>query len=64
MFEADFEHPDGPDVMATLVEEERKIFAERKTALAREQTSLSELIALLKAEVTALETKTAGGIGL
>jgi protein involved in polysaccharide export with SLBB domain len=60
VFEADFEHPDGPDVMATLVEEERKIFAERKTALAREQTSLSELIALLKAEVTALETKTAG----
>lgn len=59
-FGTDLKHPEGPDVLATLIAEEREIFAARKTALAREQTSLSELISLLQAEVTALQTKTAG----
>lgn len=59
-FPDNLQHPEGPDVLAILFEEERQIFQARRTALAREQSSLSELITLLQVEVTSLEAKISG----
>lgn len=48
---------EGSEKLASLLEEERRIFASRKTALEREQASLTELISLLTTEIKALEKK-------
>ena len=59
-FPEDLRHPQGNDVLAVLFEEERQIFQARRTALAREQSTLEELIALSQTEVTSLQTKITG----
>jgi protein involved in polysaccharide export with SLBB domain len=59
-FPGNLRHPDGAEVLAELFDGERQVFDSRKLALAREQTSLSDLIALLQAEVASLEAKIIG----
>lgn len=49
--------PDGTGTPTNLLEEERRIFTSRKTALEREQASLTELITLLSTEIESLEKK-------
>ncbi|MDP5220857.1 polysaccharide biosynthesis/export family protein [Ruegeria sp. 2205SS24-7] len=50
----------GSAPLDVLLEEERRIFTARKTALEREQASLSELITLLTTEIETLQRKIEG----
>ena len=59
-FPSDLWHPDGPEAIARIIEEERAIFMTRKAGLERELAALEELDALLLAEVAGLESKLAG----
>ena len=53
-------HPDGPEAMARILEEERAIFDARKAALERELAALQDLKDLLAVEVDGLERKLEG----
>ncbi len=56
-FPEDLFQPDSPAELNAMLDEERRIFAVRKTALERERASLTELISLLTTESKSLEQK-------
>lgn len=53
-------HPDGPAVLADLMDEERAVFDTRRSAMALEISNLEELKVLLSTEIETLQAKLEG----